>query len=77
MNKLATLLIIAAALLTLYATASFLTGFDTDFQNSALLAALCLVCVVLLNRAQYLRSLRALTRQSVWARRDREAGRDV
>lgn len=73
-RRLVTLLIIAAAVLTLYAPASFLTGFDADFEKSAFLAALCLVCVVLLNRAEYMRSLRASTRQSVWARRDREAG---
>ena len=64
-------LLVVAALATLYATASFLTGFDGDFEVSALAAILCLGFVVWLD---YREAERRRYRAEIWARRDREAG---
>ena len=64
-------LLLLAAISTIYATASFLTGFDADFTVSALLAALCLGGVFSLD---YREAERRRYREQVWARRDREAG---
>jgi hypothetical protein len=66
-------LILVAFLATCYATVSFLTNMDADFQVSALLAAACLLGVVLLNQAEHVRNCRIEAgRRAVWARRDRE-----
>jgi hypothetical protein len=74
MTHLVSLLVTAAALLTLYATASFLTGFDADFKTSALLAILCLGSVIALEHREHERRRRMTEyRAGVWDRRDRQA----
>lgn len=71
-------LIVIATIATVYATITCLAGMDSDFQNAALLAAACLLCVLALNQVEHFRNCRIEAgRGAVWGRRDREAGRDV
>ncbi len=63
-----------AAVATLYATASLLTGFDADFTVAALIAVLSLAVVILIEDARHMRELRRRERAATWLRRDREAG---
>ena len=46
MNRLLIPLVVLAAILTLYSTASLLTGFESDFEVSAVAAVLALGCVI-------------------------------
>jgi hypothetical protein len=65
------ILLVLAALATLYASAAFVCRFDADFEVSAVLAALCLGGVFWLD---HLKAERRRYRAEVWERRDREAG---
>ena len=67
-------LIFCAACATAYATMAFLVGPDGSFKVAAVLAAVCLGGVTLLDHARYERDRRlARGREAVWTRRDREA----
>lgn len=63
-------LILVALFATLWAFASWLTGFDSDFVVGAVVAISALGAVVLLD---YRREWMVEYRQGVWDRRDAEA----
>lgn len=69
-------LIAVAAILTLYATASFMTGFNADFEVSAGLAALCVVAAIAIEHVDHGRRRRMQEgRDAVWQRRIKEMKR--
>src|ERR1700744_1151880 len=73
MNHIRGTLLAAAALLSIYATASFFTAFDTDFKVSAILAILCLCSVPFIDYHQAEHDAQiAMGRAEVWMRRDTE-----
>lgn len=61
--------LLIASLATLYAAASWITGFQSDFFIAALVAVLALGVVFLLDHLRYLREVRRQQREAVWRRR--------